>query len=345
MFIKNSWYVAAFGDELTNSALIARTILGEPVVLFRLSGGAVTALEDRCCHRGLPLSKGTMNGDLLRCNYHGLEFDGDGKCVRIPGQSAIPSAARVKAFPVVERGRAIWIWMGDPTLADESLIPAFPWFEQPDWNWKSKLFNIKCNYEMLHDNLLDLTHLAYVHKYTLGGDPDSHFNAEMSTSRTDRGVKVARWLRNSNPSPMYKRLGGFAGQVDRWQEFEFVPGLITLYGGAVDAGSITPDDHRPGGVHLRLFDAITPETEDTTLNFFCVGQNFNVGNAETTAALFAELERTVLEDVEVLEAQQARVAETRNRPFVDIKADVAAIQARRIVQSLRDKEALAGAAE
>lgn len=345
MFIKNCWYVAAFGDELTNLSLTARTIVGERVVLFRQFDGSVTALEDRCCHRGLPLSMGSLNGNLLRCNYHGLEFAGDGKCVRIPGQATIPPSARVRSFPVLERGRAVWIWMGDPAQADDALIPAFPWFNDLNWDWKSKLFNIKCNFEMLHDNLLDLTHLAYVHSRTLGGDPNSHFNAEMSTARTERGVKVSRWLRGSNPSPMYKRLGRFTDKVDRWQEFEFVPGLITLYGGAVDAGTITEDDQRPGGVHLRLFDAITPETENTTLNFFCVGQNFDIGNQEATAALFGELERTVLEDIEVLEAQQTRVAENPNRQFVDIKADVAAIQARRIVRSLRDREESAGAAE
>lgn len=342
MFVKNCWYVAAFGEELSAQRLVARRVLGEPIVLFRRPDGAVAALEDRCCHRGLPLSRGEMNGSFLRCNYHGLEFDASGACVRIPGQDSIPPAARVRSYPIAERGRAVWIWMGDPRLADAALIPAFPWFEDRDWDWQAKLFHIKCHYEMLHDNLLDLTHLAYVHGQTLGGTPEAHFNADMKTSRTARGVRVARWLRNSQPSPMYRKLGGFEGRVDRWQEFEFVPGLITLYGGAVDAGSITADDQRKGGVHLRLFDAITPETETTTLNFFCAGQNFRVGDSDVTQALFNELERTVLEDVEVLEAQQARIQEAPGR-FVDIKADVAAIQARRIVSALRAQES--GAAQ
>lgn len=337
MFVKNCWYVAAFDEEVSAQRPIARRILGEPIVLFRQPDGPVAALEDRCCHRGLPLSRGEMNGKFLRCNYHGLEFDASGTCVRIPGQDSIPPAARVRSYPLAQRGRALWIWMGNPQLADPAAIPAFPWFEDRDWGWKSKMFHIRCNYEMLHDNLLDLTHLAYVHSQTLGGNPDTHFNADTKTSRTDRGVRVSRWLRNSEPSPTYVKLGKFAGRVDRWQEFEFVPGLITLYGGAVDAGTITADDQRKGGVHMRLFDAITPETATTTLNFFCVGQNFRVGEPQVTQLLFSELERTVLEDVEVLEAQQARIQETRGK-FVDIKADAAAIQARRIVSALRSQE-------
>src|SRR5436190_6166182 len=165
MFIRNSWYVAGFTGEI-EKCLLARRFLGEPVVLYRQSNGKICALEDRCCHRGLPLSMGEVNGNLLRCQYHGLEYDCSGTCVKIPGQDVIPSTARVKAYPIAVRGQAIWIWMGERDLADEASIPEFPWFDDSKWDWKFKVFNIKCDYEMLHDNLLDLTHVAYVHAKT-----------------------------------------------------------------------------------------------------------------------------------------------------------------------------------
>jgi phenylpropionate dioxygenase-like ring-hydroxylating dioxygenase large terminal subunit len=304
--------------------------------------GTIAALEDRCCHRGLPLSMGVINENLLRCQYHGLEFDRSGVCVKIPAQDSIPAGARVRSYPTKVQGQAVWIWMGDADQADEALIPDFPWFDDPSWDWKFKVFNIKCHYEMLHDNLLDLTHLAYVHGKTIGGTPEIHFNAKTNVERTNRGVKVTRHLPDSVAPPTYAKLVNFKGKVDRWQEFEFFPGLISLYGGAVDAGTGAYEGRREGGVHLRLFDAITPETDTSTNNLFCVGQNFFPGNPDVTQTLFAELERTVLEDIEVLEAQQLRVQETRDRAFVDIRADAAGIQARRIIDRMRQQESRSG---
>ena len=115
MFLRNYWYVAALDEEVRDRPL-GRTILGEPVVLFRTADGALHAFEDRCPHRQLPLSMGKIVGDALQCHYHGLRFDGSGKCVRVPGQDHIPQNARVRTYPVVERYRWIWIWMGDPAL-------------------------------------------------------------------------------------------------------------------------------------------------------------------------------------------------------------------------------------
>jgi phenylpropionate dioxygenase-like ring-hydroxylating dioxygenase large terminal subunit len=345
MIVKNCWYVAAFGDEVTSRPL-GRRIADQPIVLFRTAAGAVCVLEDRCCHRGLPLSLGYVDGSVLRCNYHGLEFDGTGACVKVPGQDLIPTAARVRSYPAVEDGKAIWVWMGDAAKAEPSAIPQFPWFKDPAWAWKSKLFTIRCNYEMLHDNLLDLTHVAYVHSRTIGGSPDTHFNAETKVSRSPTAIKVVRLMPDSVPPPTYSKLVRFGGRVDRWQEFEFTPGLISLYSGAVDVGTGAYEGRREGGFHLRLFDAVTPETETTTLNFFCAGHNFRIDEPAVTDLLFDELERTVLEDIEVLEAQQARAAEAgenAGRSFVDIRADAASIQARRLLNAMRQREGSAPA--
>jgi phenylpropionate dioxygenase-like ring-hydroxylating dioxygenase large terminal subunit len=333
MFAKDCWYVAAFSAEITAKPL-GRRLLDEPVVMFRTTDGRVAALEDRCCHRGLPLSMGELVGDDLRCNYHGLVFDCSGQCVRIPGQTAIPPSAKVNSYPLIEKGGTIWIWMGDPAKADAALLPPFQWREDPEWVWREGLFHFKCNYELLHDNLLDLSHLAYVHRYTIGGDPNLHFETETKVGRTERGLTLKRWMPASAAPPTYAKLVPFDGLVDRWQEVEFSPGLINLYSGAISTGRNALEGERIGGFQLRLFDAVTPETETTTHNFFASGHNFRIDESDISDTLFAELKRTVLEDIEVLDAQQLRVREG-NRKLVDIKLDVAGLQARRLIQTLK----------
>ncbi len=126
-FVRNAWYVGAWPEELDGGPL-GRRIMNEPIVLYRDSAGVVGALEDRCCHRGAPLTHGAVVENGLQCGYHGLVYERSGKCVQVPGQDTVPSDARVKSYPVVERQGFVWIWMGDPALADQSKIVDFPYF-------------------------------------------------------------------------------------------------------------------------------------------------------------------------------------------------------------------------
>ena len=145
VYLRNAWYVAAWDREVGRKPL-ARTILNEPIVLYRKADGAPAALEDRCCHRHVPLSLGTLVGDDLRCGYHGLRFDASGVCVEIPGQPKIPPGARVRSYPVVEKWNWIWIWMGEPARADVKLIPDWWWAGHPDWAFtRPDRIPVKCN--------------------------------------------------------------------------------------------------------------------------------------------------------------------------------------------------------
>ena len=132
VFLRNAWYVAAWDTEVGRDPP-ARTVLDEPVVLFRTIDGRAVALADRCCHRALPLSLGTVIGDELQCGYHGLRFDATGACVAVPGQSTAPPGAMVRSYPVVERHCWVWIWMGEVARADAALIPDWWWMDHPDW--------------------------------------------------------------------------------------------------------------------------------------------------------------------------------------------------------------------
>src|SRR5688572_26583055 len=222
MFLRNFWYVAAWAHEVGEQPL-ARTFLNEAVILFRKQDGTPVALEDRCCHRHVPLSRGTRIGDTIQCWYHGLVFDASGRCIRVPGQDRVPPAARVKAYPVAERHRWVWIWMGDPALADPALIPDFRWLDHPEWGCKGTTYRVRCHYQLIIDNLLDLTHLAFVHATTIG-NPAVVEAAEVHARRGHGDVTVTRWMLDNPPPPTYaKMMNGYSGNVDRWQIIHFQP--------------------------------------------------------------------------------------------------------------------------
>jgi vanillate O-demethylase monooxygenase subunit len=330
MFILNRWYVAGFGDELADRPL-ARTLLGEPLVLFRGASGNPVALEDRCCHRNLPLSHGKVEGDTLACGYHGMVYDAAGRCVKVPGQDVIPPGARVRSYPLAEKDGLIWLWPGDAAQADPASVPDYPFHSDPRWAHQGSHYVIACNYELIHDNLIDLSHVGYVHGKTIGGTPDAHSGAEMRTDRTDQGVSVRRWLRNSVPPPTYVRAIGFTGRIDRWMEIDFVPGLIRIYIGANDAGAGLDEAGRMDKLGLRIFNGVTPETAASTHYFWTAAHNIRVDEPDFTAALHAEVAATFEEDRIVLEAQQQRFAQFPDRKTVQIRSDAGGVHARRVV--------------
>jgi phenylpropionate dioxygenase-like ring-hydroxylating dioxygenase large terminal subunit len=199
MLVRNAWYIGAWADELSDKPL-ARRICGDPVVLFRDGSGKAAALADRCCHRAAPLHLGSLVEAGIQCGYHGLVFDTTGRCVRIPGQKLIPQDAQVRSYPTIERDQLVWLWMGDPTLADPAKIVDFPYHnDSAHWPNKHAVYPINGNYMLMVDNLMDLTHLGYLHGRTVGGNPGAHVEADMKTTRTPTGLKFTRWMRNSLP--------------------------------------------------------------------------------------------------------------------------------------------------
>ncbi len=341
MFPKNTWYVAAWADEIGTTP-VARTLLNEPVVLFRGASGRVSALEDRCCHRALPLHHGDVVGDCLRCAYHGLEYNAEGQCVRIPGQEKIPTKAKVRRYPVVEQDDLVWIWMGDEAEAQADKVPSYPWHKHPGWRYRKNTYRIEANHLLIYDNLLDLTHLGYVHKLTIGGDAETHFAAETTTKRTDSGVKVERWMLNSLPPPTYTAAYTFGTvRVDRWQEIEFEPGLVRIFTGAKDVGGGATEGNRDNAYGFRGLNAMTPETEHTTHYFWSAAHNYRLDEPSVTDAIFENIVITFNEDKEIIESQYRNMRREPGRPLVDISFDVAPVQARRFWDALNKAEASA----
>lgn len=344
MFIKNAWYIAAWTKEVEQSPL-ARRICNEPIVLFRdKQSNAVGAVEDRCCHRGAPLQLGKVVDEGLQCGYHGLVFDRDGVCVQIPGQEKIPAKARIRSFPVVEKDEFVWIWMGDADKADTSLIIDYPFHnDYQNWPHKHETYHVKCNYMLLVDNLMDMTHLAYVHVGSIGGDPKSTHEATMETTRTEMGLKYVRWMMGCQPPPTYsKAVPQLGSVVDRWQEFEYIaPGNIIQWSGATDANTGARDKNlREGGFSLRLFHGLTPETDNTCHYFWSTANGYRQDEPEATEQLYTEIAKAFLQDKVIVEAQQARLDELGERPLVDIASDSARIHMRRTVDKLIKEEVL-----
>ncbi len=337
MFLRNFWYVAASGDELGRRTF-GRMILGEPIVFYRLEDGTPVALEDRCAHRQLPLSMGKLAGDTLQCHYHGLRYDRTGACVKVPGQDAIPRTARVRSYPVVERYHWIWIWMGDPALADPARITDFHWFDDPGWGAKNQYLYVKGNWQLIVDNLLDLSHLAFVHETTIGNAAVAD-KASVKVERTDDNVLVTRWIIDAPAPPTFAKVGGFTGNVDRWQIIGFTPpGFIRLDVGSTPTGSGAPQGRRVGGIGMWNLNAITPETETTSHYFWGQAHDFDIRNPHTTDRIIEQLRTAFLEDVVVIEAQQRSLDVEPNPPRIDINADAGVTQARRILERLGREE-------
>ena len=205
-FPLNAWYAAAWSHEIEHE-LAARTICDKDVVLYRRTDGQITALEDACWHRLLPLSMGRLEGDQVICGYHGLVFNSAGRCTYMPAQKTINPSACVRSYPVAERHRLVWLWPGDPALADPAKIPDFHWNDGTDWVGEGGTFySLKCDYRLVIDNLMDLTHETYVHAGSIGDEAIT--SAPFDVTHSDRTATVTRWMRKilrSDLRPFFRK--------------------------------------------------------------------------------------------------------------------------------------------
>jgi phenylpropionate dioxygenase-like ring-hydroxylating dioxygenase large terminal subunit len=336
MYVRNGWYVAAWGEEV-GAAPLARTFLDEPVVLFRTGAGEAVALEDRCCHRGLPLSMGKLEGDRLRCGYHGLLFDASGACVEVPGQTHVPPGAGVRRYPLVERYNLVWIWMGDAARADDSLIPDWSCVSDPAWEVArgngAMPIHMRCNWELNNDNLLDLSHLSWLHASSLGGIDIAKY--PVHTERGPRNVRTMRFIPNVPPSPLLGKYRGFAGLCDRWQVSDlYAPTHCMVIGGMARAGAYKPTDDLDAATDFRIPITATPETETTTFMFYAHCRTFAQDDKALTAKMVDDFRRVFQEDVDAMEAQQRMMTLKPGAPTIDINVDAAHLAMRQLLRRL-----------
>ena len=341
-FLRNAWYVAAWSHEIGPREMLARTITRVPLVFWRDAKGRVVALEDRCCHRAAPLSKGRREGDRIRCMYHGLLFEADGRCVEIPSQDFIPPAARVRAFPVVERFKWIWVWMGDPERADESSIPDTHTLDDPAWRGEPGYLHFDANYLLITDNLLDFSHLSYVHEKTLGGSA-KYAGIRPKVTRAERSVRVERWLIDDEPAPFLRKLKTWPGNVDRWNIYDVVlPGVLLMDSGSAPTGTGASEGRRVDAAQFFGCQAVTPETETTSHYFFQQSHGFALDDPSITASLTRSVREGFLEDQDMILAQQRILDLDPDVPMLAMRMDTALASFRALLaKAIADERATA----
>ena len=345
MFIRNAWYVGAWSHELASEEMLSRRLLGENILFFRTATGRVSALRDRCSHRFAPLSLGRREGDCIRCMYHGLMFDADGKCVEEPGRSGVSPNTDVRSYPVVERYKQIWIWMGDSTLADPGLIPDCRFQDDPDWASIPAYIHYNADYRLILDNLLDFSHLAFVHEKTLGGST-TIAQTRPRVERVGDSVRFARWYMNEPEiAPYLRGFNTFDGPVDRWQIYEMhIPGnVLTMDSGSAPAGTGARNGHRvPEAMQFRSVQAITPEDDQSSHYFWTYAHGFNAKDQELTHKLTDRIAEGFEEDRRMIEAQQRAINDSGNDQMAFILADNGLALGRRMIEGRIASEIRAG---
>lgn len=270
-------------------------------------------------------------GNTVQCPYHGLQFNETGELICVPSQERIPEGGNIKSYPVVERNRWIWIWMGNPALADPNLIEDFHWIGDPDWGYGGDRFYLKGNYQLLVDNLLDTTHLTFVHPTTLG--TDDFAGSECVTERIEDRVVVSRWLMNRPPAPLHQQFGAFpeSAHVDRWQIATFAPpAFVKLEVGSAIANTGARDGDRSQGISMMNLNAITPETGKTTHYFWAQVYDFQVDARWVSDLMRQQVSTAFAEDLVIIKAQQENV-DLGPRDVINLQQDAGGIAARNIV--------------
>ena len=343
-FVKNAWFVAGwsknYGDDLTSA-----TICEQPLVLFRTSTGQVVALEDRCPHKLLPLSKGQRVGDTIQCGYHGMTFDGSGKCVRIPGQDNTPNSAYVDSFPVIEKYGVVWVWLGPPHLANEQDIFELPEFSDQNWHiHHGGAMHVKANYLNVAENLVDPAHVSFVHPTTLGNAASEDVPVHVSTG--EEVIVAWRWIRNSPPVGFFQKFGNFKGNVDRWHYYYLhLPSIAVIDFGSIDSTKKCAEEDRGEGVRIFAVHFVTPVAEDYTIDYWMHLRNFEQGNEAVSKQMDEMFEFAFSEDKEVLEAIHCSEQKPQKRKPIRIAIDKAPTTYRKRIRDLIAAESIEELAE
>ncbi|RZF65084.1 aromatic ring-hydroxylating dioxygenase subunit alpha [Sphingomonas populi] len=333
-WIRNAWYVACAADEIGASPL-GRTICGEKMVFFRSSEGAVSALEDFCPHRGAPLSLGFVRDGALVCGYHGLATDCRGKVSDMPGQR-VGGFPAIRSYPIIERYGFVWVWPGDADAADPAKLHHLEWAESPQWAYGGGYYHIACDYRLMVDNLMDLTHETYVHASSIGQKEIDE--APVKTRATPEEVVTSRFMDAIVAPPFWQmalRGAGLPddGLVDRWQICRFtLPSHVMIEVGVALEGRGGYDAEDAAKASSIVVDFITPETETSHHYFWGMARRFAIADAALTDTIREGQGRIFGEDLEMLERQQANLSRYPDRKLLKLNIDAGGVRSRMMIE-------------
>jgi phenylpropionate dioxygenase-like ring-hydroxylating dioxygenase large terminal subunit len=335
-YVRNAWYVAGWSHELEAGKPIPVSILDQPIVIYRAESGRLVALEDRCVHRFAPLSLGRCEGDRLRCMYHGLLYDPDGKVSEIPGQDLVPKQARITSYPVVDRHTWIWVWMGDPARADETLIPSAVGLDHPDYILGHGYLDYEAEARLINDNLLDFSHLSYVHANSFGAGPQ-FAETLPRLEPLERGVRYSRWMPNTYGQSSRKS----DKPVDSYMTYDFlIPGVLLMWSGNYPTGTAARLDFAAPAIEdaqagvTFTSQAVTPTGPKTSRYFFSWGPRLGHGDEALRDGLMQLAGVAFGEDKAMIEAQQRVIDRTPNPQVMPTAHDKGVTLFNRLVERL-----------
>ena len=300
-YLKNTWYVAAWSEEVTRTPL-GRKLLGQEILMYRKEDGEPVAIGNMCPHRFAPLSMGKLVGDVIECPYHGLRFDSQGECILNPnGNKAIPKRARVACHRIEERHNLIWLWGGEPGQADPATVPDLSYIEDPEKKTVTGVLHVEANYQLYIDNLIDLSHAQFAHQDQLG--VENYPNASLDISEADEKVRVEILIPDSEVPPALQSIigdtekkGNFILEAN-WQ----LPSIVT--------NDIQFEDNDAKDLLYRSFGThiLTPETEHTAHYFYGLTRTHRIDDTEADEAVrkwhlrgFSEQDKPIIEAAAML---------------------------------------------
>lgn len=337
MFLKNAWYVAAWSSEVGRTQF-ERIICDQSILFYRTEGGDPVAVSNACPHRYAPLSMGVVVGDDIRCGYHGMRFGPDGVCNHNPLHgSFIPEKMRLRAYPVQERHDMIWIWLGRPSAADPDKIPDFSFNTDPNFRRIGGMFEVAANYELISDNILDLTHAEFVHPGVLSSVAIT--KSKLKTAQNGSTIWSNRWIPDGDAPPAWRvAFNDYQENVDQWGYTRWdVPAHMVL-----DIGMTPVGKSRAEGIWLYGTDILTPKNATTTYYFWGFTRNYAIDDENVDKMWEAAIDVAfVQQDKPIIEGQQ-RMLGSREIGDVDpviVSSDVASGRVRRLLKSLIAQEA------
>ena len=332
MYLRNTWYVAAWSSELGAEPL-ARTICEQPILLYRSTQGVPVALANMCPHRFAPLNRGVRDGDEITCGYHGMRFGADGRCTNNPQHDGtIAPKMRVRAYPAVERYDMVWLWFGEVAQADASAIPYFSFHVDPKFRRIGGMFEVNANYELITDNVLDLTHGEFVHPGILSSKATTR--SKLKTHQQGTTVWANRWIPDGDAAPAWRAaFNNYDENVDQWGYVRWdAPAHLVL-----DIGVTPVGRSRAEGIWLYGTDIITPKDGKSSYYFWAFSRNYAIDDPTVDEMWSAAIDIAFAEqDKPMIEAQQALLGDCDLMELAPImvSSDVASTRVRRLLRKM-----------